>query len=162
MSSHHTISLNLSIKNELSELEYGILNYVVNGRGSSPSSWPAHSYFSTRIKVESLINMYRDFVADGQFVSRFWCNDRLASGRVNGVTLLLPSITSPYNWEMLAFIDWMASLSDANGFVGAMVDDLPSQTITLLSVFEKKLFIGNAKNIEVGAYSTNEKRTVGY
>ena len=52
------------------------------------------------------------------------------------MTLLLPSIKTPHNWEVLELIDWIASLSSTDGFVGTMVDDLPQQALTLLWVLK--------------------------
>lgn len=163
MSAYFSISLTLNLRSDLSELETDLLNYVVNGLGSPPSPFPSHSYFWNRQSVESFVGRYSGSMPDGQFVSRFWSKETRMGSKFSGVTLLLPSIKTPHNWEVLELIDWIASLSSTDGFIGTMVDDFPQQALTLLWVFEGKLFFGRTTGgVEVAAFSTGEKRKVGY
>ena len=163
MSAYFSFSVALALRSDLPKKDSDLLNYLVNGHGTPPAELPAHRHFSERKSVASLMHRYAASMPNGRFVCRYWAApDRAGGSAASGVTLLLPSIKAPQHWDMLELLDWMASLSAKEGFVGTMVDDFPKQALTLLWVFEGRLFFGSAQDVQVAALHTGEKRTVGY
>jgi hypothetical protein len=156
MSACYSINILINLKNDLSETDVCLLKYLINGAGPQPTVLPSHTYFSNRL-TSQILNLYTYYFAEG---SRIWFRNPSGANQNGIINLILPSIKDPMQWEFLELIDWIASMSLDNGFIGAMADDFPEQLVTFLYIFDGQLFFGNGPAFKVIAFSSAEERYV--
>ena len=157
MSFYYKIDFFAHLRNDVQDSDLSMIQYLFGLNLNKPIIYPVHSYFSETRTVEPFKVQYDGYFSECEYICKYWKIDE-GKNSCHAVRLSLPSMKGPVQWEFLELIDWISTLCTEKGFVGTMTDDAKDQNITLLYVYDKKLFFGIPKKFEITAMTSGEKR----
>lgn len=144
MSAHYTLLLTLPLRPEAAEANEHALRHVLGDDPRPSKGLPDHLYFQIFDPRYRPRYAYRHF-QPGAMQSAFWIergND--AAPQKAGVNLSLPGVKlESVVQDLFPLVEWLASLSSAEGPVGIVVaEDLADSEPMVLYVRDERLFVG--------------------
>jgi hypothetical protein len=143
MSSHYTLQLSFDLRADLDVADRQAVAFLIDGHGAEPAVLPSHRYFEICARpLAPLAGAYSNFPL-GAVTSMTWPRGELPSGALHQLCLRLPSLHDATLWEeeFLQLLEWLASLSATQGFIGSVHEEDRGELTWLLFAMDCRLQI---------------------
>jgi hypothetical protein len=142
MANHYCADVIFDLRTDLSMVDRQAVAFVVDGEGAVPDELPSHRYFVDREDpLEPLRIAYANFPV-GAFVSMTWVRGGNPPEETRQLCLRMPSLTLERLYEdFLYLVDWLATLSQAKGFIGTVHDEDTADLVWVMFAHQGKLHI---------------------
>lgn len=163
MGSFCTISACIEVDALVSEHDAAVLHRMLNNSAETPQvalKPPDHSFFHGRPAIGSLKEMLKGLTWAAGSSSSF--RPPNASAKSTGFAMLfLPNVRDPLPWEIYEFMDWVAQLSAADGFLGTSVDIQNHKSVKIFYTQGRVMYFGDSGQTDLSAFSADQCMRTG-